>query len=103
MRIPINSNYLIQGQTEPDYLTESMELEVVHSEVIDCDLIDLTFTDHDGFTITKEFEFFSVWKEGEEGEYSCFKSLCGEFAIYVATSMGEAVEGAKIIEIEYIG
>jgi hypothetical protein len=63
MRIPINSNYLIQGQTEPDYLTESMELEVVHSEVIDCDLIDLTFTDHDGFTITKEFEFFLFGKK----------------------------------------
>jgi len=103
MLIPIFNNYLVQGPIEPDYLDESMELEVIESEVLACDLIRISFTDHEGFTLGKEFEFFAVWKEGEEAEYSCFKNTCGEYAIYVETSMGEAYQGSKVIEIEYIG
>ena len=103
MRVSINDFSSIQGPQEPPQEEPTMKEYVQSYEVMSYGQVDVYFTDHEGNTLFREFEFWDVWNEGESGEYSMFRSHCGEYAIYLNTSMGEATSDSKISEIEYIG
>ena len=77
-----------------------MDLEITYKYLIDDGTYEIEFLDYDGKKQSKIFEFWRVWKEGENGEISLFKSDCNEYNIWVETSMGEANEDSKIIKID---
>ena len=77
-----------------------MDLEITYKYLIDDGTYEIEFLDYDGNKQTRIFEFWRVWKEGENGEISLFKSDCTEYNIWVETSMGEANEDSKIIKID---
>lgn len=77
-----------------------MDLEITYKYLIDDGTYEIEFLDYDGNKQSKIFEFWRVWKEGENGEISLFKSDCAEYNIWVETSMGEANEDSKIIKID---
>jgi len=77
-----------------------MGLEITYKYLIDSGTYEIEFVDYDGKKKSRKFEFWRVWKEGENGEISLFKSDCNEYNIWVETSMGEANEDSKIIKID---
>ena len=77
-----------------------MDLEITYKYLIDDGTYEIEFLDYDGNKQSRIFEFWRVWKEGENGEISLFKSDCNEYNIWVETSMGEANEDSKIIKID---
>lgn len=77
-----------------------MGLEITYKYLIDSGTYEIEFVDYDGKKKSMIFEFWRVWKEGENGEISLFKSDCNEYNIWVETSMGEANEDSKIIKID---
>ena len=77
-----------------------MNLEIIYQYLIDSGTYEIEFLDYDGNKQTRIFEYWRVWKEGENTEISLFKSDCAEYNILVETSMGEANEDSKIIKID---
>jgi hypothetical protein len=77
-----------------------MNLEIIYQYLIDSGTYEIEFLDYDGNKQTRIFEYWRVWKEGENTEISLFKSECTEYNIWVETSMGEANEDSKIIKID---
>ena len=77
-----------------------MNLEIIYQSLIDSGTYEIEFLDYDGNKQTRIFEYWRVWKEGENTEISLFKSDCAEYNIWVETSMGEANEDSKIIKID---
>ena len=77
-----------------------MNLEIIYQYLIDSGTYEIEFLDYDGNKQTRIFEYWRVWKEGENTEISLFKSECTEYNIWVETFMGEANEDSKIIKID---
>jgi len=58
-----------------------MNLEIIYQYLIDSGTYEIEFLDYDGNKQTRIFEYWRVWKEGENTEISLFKSDCAEYNI----------------------
>ena len=56
-----------------------MNLEIIYQYLIDSGTYEIEFLDYDGNKQTRIFEYWRVWKEGENTEISLFKSECTEY------------------------